>query len=225
MILHFLSEPLREMPMALLERVCRSMQLVQYDQHSVVYSKGDDPAFYYVVLSGAPFCLLLCCPLWCALLPFILQRKDTIMEHQHMYRAMGHQPHCVLQQTPTTLCAGRFEDILLSAGEAYRLLAPTPVVLLHQTQGHETPTSTTLCAGRFEDILLSAGEAYRPLAPKRLIAAYKKGHCFGGTHLIQGQARQSTVVSSGLGTVCAVPKREYLVRPPCCGATLHPLTF
>jgi hypothetical protein len=69
-----------------------------------------------------------------------------------------------------------------------------------------------VATGSFEDIVLGSGETYRPLVPKRLIAIYKKGSCFGETNLLHGQQRQTTVVSSGVGTLGVIPKRDYLVR-------------
>jgi hypothetical protein len=52
-ILHFLSEPMRQLPIALVEEACRSMRLEQFEQHGVVYAAGADAAAFYVVLAGA----------------------------------------------------------------------------------------------------------------------------------------------------------------------------
>ena len=73
-------------------------------------------------------------------------------------------------------------------------------------------------AGRFEEIVCAPDEPYRPLAPKHLVAVYKKGSCFGGTNIIQGQPHQTTVVSSNFGTLGVIPKREYLVGLQCSSA-------
>jgi hypothetical protein len=51
--LQFLSEPLRQLPLALIEEACDGMHLEQYDQHNVLYSAGDEPSHYYVCLAGA----------------------------------------------------------------------------------------------------------------------------------------------------------------------------
>ena len=60
--------------------------------------------------------------------------------------------------------------------------------------------------------MLAPGEVYRPLVPKKLVAIFRKGQVFGETDILYGQKRQSTLVSSGIGTLIAVPRKEYLVR-------------
>lgn len=53
-ILQFLSEPLREMPAALVEQASLSMHLQPFEQHDVVYSTGEEPSAFYIVLAGVP---------------------------------------------------------------------------------------------------------------------------------------------------------------------------
>ena len=77
-------------------------------------------------------------------------------------------------------------------------------------------------AGTFDNIVLAAGETYRPLAPKKLIAVYKKGAIFGAADILHGQRRQSTVVSSAMGTLACIPRKEFLVRR-CATAGRHSL--
>jgi hypothetical protein len=88
MIMHFLSEHMRELPMPHLEEVCQSMQLVQYEQHSVVYSKGDESMYFYLVLAGthAHFC-------------------DEHSCHQHCCHALHLSPSQALEHMHTSQVA------------------------------------------------------------------------------------------------------------------------
>ena len=53
--LQYLAEPMRQLPLALVEEACTGMHLEQYDQHNVVYAANDEPSHYYVCLAGASY--------------------------------------------------------------------------------------------------------------------------------------------------------------------------
>lgn len=53
MILAFLSEHMRALPVAMLERVCLHTEIQTCEQQSVLYNAGDEPHGYYIVLQGA----------------------------------------------------------------------------------------------------------------------------------------------------------------------------
>ena len=52
-ILQFLSEPLQEIPAALVEQASVSIHLQPFEQHDVVYSTNEEPSTFYIVLAGA----------------------------------------------------------------------------------------------------------------------------------------------------------------------------
>lgn len=59
-VLQFLSERLRMLPIAMLKLLCPALQLQQREQHSVVYNCGEDSTHLYLVLSGKYWSLLTC---------------------------------------------------------------------------------------------------------------------------------------------------------------------
>lgn len=59
-VLQFLSERLRMLPISMLKLLCPAVQLQQREQHSVVYNCGEDSTHLYLVLSGKSGCLLAC---------------------------------------------------------------------------------------------------------------------------------------------------------------------
>jgi hypothetical protein len=50
--LQFLSEHLRLLPLSMVQLLSRYIELEQYEQHAVVYSRDEEALYYYVVLSG-----------------------------------------------------------------------------------------------------------------------------------------------------------------------------
>jgi hypothetical protein len=43
---------MRQLPLALVEQAAANMQLLQFEQHSIVYDTADDASHFYIVLAG-----------------------------------------------------------------------------------------------------------------------------------------------------------------------------